>query len=257
MKNRKFFWIFFLIFLCFHPLLFAFVIIQEDPSVLGKGELEFDQLFYGTKYTAEIVNGEKEKLNNIDSYWFESWSEFYYGINNSLNFRLAVPFDAWKYEDIEGQEREIGLSDVRLGLKLNLFNNCSVFSGIKTKTGSLEKELGTGKNELFVNFIYGTDPEADINLIFNFNSQVSEDEKFFSSGFGINYCLNEEFEICLEMFNENISGTYNQIFVAPGFTFEMINDFYMGFALQIPVLTVGNIEEYFNFMPYLGIFTVR
>ncbi|MBA3066607.1 transporter [bacterium] len=230
--------------------------IQEDGSILEKGEIEVDQLFYGGKYTGEIINSKRQTYSgDVQSYWLESWTDIWYGVSESFNLRLMVPIDKWSYKDIEsGREDASGLSDIRLAAKIKIRDNFSGLFGLKTKTGSEDKMLGTGKNEPFVKFVYDTYVTSNFNFILNSGGQFNSENNLYNYGFGLNYYLSEKLEIVFEIFGENISGKYNQISVAPGIDFNLSKTMSVGIAFQIPIKVIGNSDEYCEVMPYLGFF---
>lgn len=248
-----------LIFILLPTKLLCFSLYQEDASMIEKGQLEIDNTIFFTRYTKRIVDAQEEKYTEgIKSYWAENYLDIWYGLSNKINARLILPYTWWSYRDEEIKKEEKGLGDMRLALKLQAMAHLFFFTGLKLNTGSFEKELGTGVNEPFLNIIYQLPFISAVDLIANLGWQYNPENKysFWNYGIIINYPITEKLEICLESFLERQEGEYNQFSIAPAITYQIGSNFYGGLGCEIPVMTTGNLEEGYDFMPYIGVFCI-
>ena len=213
--------------------LYSFPIITEDDFLVEKGKWELNQYFYGTKY-------------NDGSHWGESWTDFRYGIfSEKFNLGLVLPFDYWKEEN----EKESGLSDIRLFGKTKVNKNFSALLGLKFASGAEEKSLGSGDNEPFASVIYKKSVSS-LDLFLSAGVQFSENI-FFNYNFAIDWNLNNKTAIVCEFIGETEKTGYTQLSIAPGITYCLIEDrLYAATSFQFPFYAKDT--DKFSVMPYIG-----
>ena len=126
-----------------HPL------ITDDTGTQGKGktQLEFD---------AECDH-DSEDGTTTDTLVFPTIPVLSYGISDTVDFVLGVPFERMEIKQAGGITTERGISDVSLQLKWRLYEkdglSFAVKPGITLPTGDEDRGLGNGKASYSAFFI--------------------------------------------------------------------------------------------------------
>jgi opacity protein-like surface antigen len=116
-----------------HPL------ITDDAGTQGKGKWQFE---IDGQYEHEHESGEKENNSEISTV-------VTYGIRDTVDLVLGVPYQWLRTQDSEGTTRANGFEDVSFDVKWRFYEkdglSLAIKPGITLPTGNDEKGLGTGK----------------------------------------------------------------------------------------------------------------
>jgi hypothetical protein len=118
-----------------HPL------ITDDTGTQGKGKAQLE-------FTGEYGH-DSEKGITTNTLVFPTIPVLSYGMNETVDFVLGVPFERMEIKQAGGTTTESGISDVSLQLKWRFYEkdglSFAVRPGFTLPTGDEEKGLGNGK----------------------------------------------------------------------------------------------------------------
>jgi hypothetical protein len=130
-----------------HPL------ITDDAGTQGKGKAQLE-------FTGEFGH-DSEDGTTTNTLVFPAIPVLSYGISESADFVLGVPFEWREIEQAGGTTTEHGISDVSLQLKWRFYGkdglSIAVKPGITLPTGDADKGLGNGKSSYSAFYIVTKD----------------------------------------------------------------------------------------------------
>lgn len=116
-----------------HPL------ITDDAGTQGTGKWQFE---LDGQYEHEHEHGEKENNSEISTV-------VTYGLAETIDLVLGIPYQWLRTQDSEGTARENGFADMSFEVKWRFYEkdglSLAIKPGITLPTGNDEKGLGTGK----------------------------------------------------------------------------------------------------------------
>jgi len=122
------------------PTAFAAIpLITDDTGTQGKGKFQLEVLGEYDHDKEEGIKGETQGVA----------AAFTYGILDSLDIVLAVPYAFWREKDGGCTEKEDGLADLAIEAKWRFFEregfSLALKPGLTLPTGDEDKGLGTGR----------------------------------------------------------------------------------------------------------------
>jgi hypothetical protein len=186
-KMKRIFAVLSLVFICASTAHAAHPLITDDTGTQGKGKF---QLEINSEFSHEDENGAKEDA-------FEISSILSYGLTDSVDIVLGVPYQFIRVKEDGQKNRENGLSDISLELKWRFYDNdglsLALKPGLTLPTGDDDKGLGAGR-ATYSAFLITTkemDPWAfHLNLGYIRNENKSDERKnlwhaSLATGYGI------------------------------------------------------------------------
>lgn len=174
-----------------HPL------ITDDAGTAGKNGLQAE---FAGEYSHENEDGATEKT-------WDAAATFTYGIADSLDIVLGVPYLYIQDEAAGVETGENGFSDISLGVKWRFLEagifNFAVKPGISFPAGDEEKGLGTGKTGYSAFFISTIDlkPFAfHVNAGYIRNNNKADEEKNIRHGsLACEYKVNDSLKLVADI----------------------------------------------------------
>ncbi|MCX7793459.1 MAG: transporter [Thermodesulfovibrionales bacterium] len=131
----------------YHPL------ITDDTGTQGKGRLQYEFQF---EYSHDKEEGIRTQVLNINN-------TLTYGLTDSLDIALAIPYLYWKEENGEVID-EAGISDIELGIKYRFYEGerfrIALKPSILIPAGDEKRGLGAGRFGGSVFLIFDRDFES-------------------------------------------------------------------------------------------------
>jgi len=211
-----------------HPL------ITDDTGTQGKGNW---QLEVNTEFTHESENGSDE-----DTY--EILSALSYGVSDSTDIVLGVPYQHIKNREDGYSVTTDGLTDISLEVKWRFYEkdglSFALKPGITVPTGNEENGLGSGRPTLSL-FLIGSkevepwDFHANLGYIRNENS-VDEREDLWHASFAAGFEPVERLNIVGNIgIEENTDRTVNTdpLFLIGGAIYELSENVDIDFGIKV------------------------
>ncbi len=142
----------FLLFFTVHYLLFtvsfaAHPLITDDTGTQGRGKF---QLEFSGEYGHDKENGITAEVTELSA-------TLTYGITDSTDIAIGIPYQYIKTEDFGTIAKQSGLSDISLSMKWRFYEedglSLALKPGITLPTGDEERGLGAGKMTYGIFFI--------------------------------------------------------------------------------------------------------
>jgi hypothetical protein len=152
----------------------AIPLITDDTGTQGKGKF---QLELGGEY----AHDKAESVTNKDSAFSAALT---YGIADSVDIVLSIPYQAWHLDDSGSETQGSGLSDMAIESKWRFYEkeglSFALKPGFTIPTGDDEKDLGNGKMTYYLYLIASkeiTPWSFHINLAYIRNDNTGDDRK--------------------------------------------------------------------------------
>jgi hypothetical protein len=210
-----------------HPL------ITDDTGTQGKGNW---QLEVNTEFTHEDENGSEEDT-------FEISSALSYGLSDSTDLVLGVPYQHIKLREEDHKSTENGLSDISLEVKWRFYEkeglSLALKPGITLPTGDEDKGMGSGRPTLSLFLIGSKEAEpwefhANLGYIRNENS-VDEKENLWHASFAAGFEAVERLKIVGNIgIEENTDRTVDTdpLFLLGGVIYELSENVDIDFGIK-------------------------
>lgn len=201
-----------------HPL------ITDDTGTAGKNGIQIEFAF----------ERGHEKEDGVTEKTFEAGATLTYGILDSLDIVLGVPYQFIKIEVAGTNSTEKGISDISLDMKWRFFKtavlNLAVKPGVSFPSGEEEKGLGTGKIG-YSGYLISTAEMGAFAVHFNAgygrnNNEADEEKNIWHGSLACEYSIIDSFKLVADIgveTNTDREGSENPAYVLGGAVYK-IND---------------------------------
>ncbi|MDA8238802.1 MAG: transporter [Nitrospiraceae bacterium] len=215
------------------PSFAAIPLITDDTGTQGKGKFQLE-------LATEFGHDKDETITNKNSDFSATLT---YGITDSVDVVLFVPYGSWRSDDSGSATRESGFSDLAIETKWRFYEKEGVSLALKpgftVPTGDAEKDLGNGRMTYYLYFIASKEmnPWAfHLNLAYIRNNNTGNDRKdiwhaSLASTVGVMKNLKLVGDIGLETNPESASST-PPAYVLGGAIYSASENFDIGLGLK-------------------------
>ncbi|MCE5193914.1 MAG: transporter [Nitrospiraceae bacterium] len=200
-------------------------LVTDDTGVQGKGNTQVE---FCSEYSKKEEDGVKEKS-------FALSTTIAYGLNNSMDLIIGVPFQNIRTKTSDSVSSEDGLLDILLELKWKFHDKDGLSFALKPSitlpSGDKKRGLGNGRATYGIYFI--TTKEID-PLAFHFNLQYKKNENktdskldIWNASIGSEYRATEKLKFCADAgvsTNESKDSTKAVSYVLGGLIYSILKD---------------------------------
>lgn len=234
-----------------------FLFIIEDAYTQEKDQW---QLSFTSQYMDREITKEDDEVKIKDQWEWVMEAE--YGLSECFQFTLEVPFGSVDKKTIEDDEttrlNKSGIGDIETGIKIKLSEEgdqwweptVSLGFGVSWPTGDWKRDLGTDSYGWETNLLLSkTTDKWAYHLSGGFGmtnhareqgeSETSDIEEFEVGG-ALVYMATDRLDLICELlaeFEKEKTGSdtnhEKEIYVVPGFGYELFDDFEMGIGVPI------------------------
>ena len=211
----------------------AIPLVTDDTGTQGRGKFQLE--LFG-EYSDDTQDGVKTNSTDLSA-------TLTYGIIDTVDLILTVPYSFWKEREGSSTEREDGFSDIAMEVKWRFFEkngfSFALKPGFTLPTGDEDKGLGSGRGAYYMYFIASKEANPwsfHFNLAYMRNENKIDERKdiwhaSLASTLEIVKGLKLVGDIGLETNPDRTSGTV-PAYILGGFIYSPAENFDIGLGIK-------------------------